>query len=112
MTTLTSCQTKARTYMVNYLQGWWYMAKQDFSVKALRFMHKEVKFKGTSGSWLSVLLSCKSHNSGNFHPDEKNKISKSKLGSPLSNTKDILEIKQKAFVLLLINHKTFLGHPV
>ena len=34
------------------------------------------------------------HNSVNFHPNEKNEISKSKLGSPLFDTKNISEIKQ------------------
>ena len=44
---------------------------------------------------------------------KKNKISKSKLGSPFSNTENMSEIKQKAFVPLLIKHRTFfLGHPV
>ena len=47
-------------------------------------MHKEVN---PLVSWLSALLSFNSHNSGNFHLNEKNKISKSKLESLLSNTK-------------------------
>ena len=47
-------------------------------------MHKKVKFKGPLVSWLNALLSFNSHNSGNFHSIEKNKISKSKLGSLLS----------------------------
>ena len=68
----------------------------------LRFINKERKFKGPSGSWLSALLSFNAHNSGNFHPNDKNEISKSMSGSPLSNTRNISEIKQKAFVLLLI----------
>ena len=47
----------------------------------IRLMHKDVKFRGPSG----FLVKCSfvfsnSHNSGNFHPKEKNKISKSKLG--------------------------------
>ena len=32
--------------------------------------------------------------------------------SHLFETKEILQIKQKAFVLLLIKRRTFLGHPV
>ena len=60
-------------------------------------------------SWLSALLSSDSHNSANFHLNEKNKISKSKLGSFLSDTHNILEIKQKAFVLLLIKCRTYFG---
>ena len=60
-------------------------------------------------SWLCALLSFNSHNSDNFHLNEKNEISK--LGSPLSNTKNISEMKQKAFVLLLIEHMTFFGIP-
>ena len=47
-------------------------------------MRKE-NLKDPLVSWLSALLSLNSHNSGNFHLNEKNEISK--LGSPLSNTK-------------------------
>ena len=48
-------------------------------------------------SWLSALLpfTSKSHNSGNFHSNEKNKISESKLKFHLFKKR--LEIKQKAF---------------
>ena len=46
---------------------------------------------------------------GMYRVFDQHKISKSKLGSPLSNTKYILEIKQKAFVLLLIKRRTFFG---
>ena len=67
-------------------------------------MRKE-NLKGHLVSWLSALLSFNSHNSGNFHLNEKNEISK--LGSPLSNTRNICKIKQRAFVLLLIKHMTF-----
>ena len=67
-------------------------------------MRKE-NLKDPLVSWLSALLSFNSHNSGNFHLNEKNEISK--LGSPLSNTRNISEIKQRAFVLLLIKHMTF-----
>ena len=74
-------------------------------------MHKEVKFNGPSG-FKTALLSFNFHNSGNFHPNEKNKISKSKLWSHLIKTKNISEIKPKAFVLVLINAGPFLGHPV
>ena len=70
-------------------------------------MHKEVKFKDSLVSWLSARFSFNSHNSGNFHLNEINKISKSKLRSPLSNTKIISEIEQKTFVLLLIKRRTF-----
>ena len=73
-------------------------------------MRKE-NSKDSLVSWLSALLSFNSHNSGNFHRNEKNEISKSNLGSPLSNTRNISEIKQKAFVLLLIKHTTFFGTP-
>ena len=66
-------------------------------------MLEEVKLKR-----LSALLCFNSHNSGNFHPNEKNKISKSMLESPLSNTKEnISEIKQKTFVLFLIKRRNF-----
>ena len=71
-------------------------------------MRKE-NLKDPLVSWLSALLSFNSHNSGNFHLNEKNEISK--LGSPLSNTTNISEIKQRAFVLLLIKHMTFFGTP-
>ena len=74
-------------------------------------MHKNVKFKGPLVSWLSAFLSFNSHNSGNSHSIEKNKISQSKLGACLSRTKRISEIKQKAFVLLLIKGRTFTGTP-
>ena len=74
-------------------------------------MHKKVKFRGPLISWLSALLSLNSHSSSNFHPNEKNKISKCKLGSPSSNTKQILEVKQEAFVLLFIKRRTFSGRP-
>ena len=67
-------------------------------------MRKE-NLKDPLVSWLSALLSFNSHNSGNFHLNEKNEISK--LGSPLSNTRNICKIKQRAFVLLLIKHMTF-----
>ena len=77
----------------------------------LRFMYKDVKFKRPSGFMVECSFTFNSRNSGNFHPNEKNKISKSKLGSPLSNTKDISEIKRKAFVLLLIKRRTFYGTP-
>ena len=69
-------------------------------------MRKE-NLKDPLVSWLSALLSFNSHNSGNFHLNEKNEISK--LGSPLSNTTNISEIKQRAFALLLIKHMTFFG---
>ena len=45
-------------------------------IGTLRFINKEVKFKGT-GFMVSALLFFNSHNFGNFHPNEKNKISKS-----------------------------------
>ena len=70
-------------------------------------MHKEVKFKELLVSCLRALLSFNSHNSDKFYLNEKNKILSSKLGSPLSSTKNILQIKQKAFVLLLIKRRTF-----
>ena len=57
-------------------------------------------------------MSFNSHNFVNFHPSEKNKILKSKLGHPLSSTRNIPEIEQKAFVPLLIKRRKFLGHPV
>ena len=60
-------------------------------------------------SWLSAPLSFNSHNSGNFHLNEKNEISK--LGSPLSNTRNISEIKQKAFFLLLMKDMTYFSTP-
>ena len=72
-------------------------------------MHKEVKFKGPSG--FMVEYSFVSHTSDNFHPNEKNKILKSKLESLLFNTRNILGIKQKAFVLSLIKCRTFFGTP-
>ena len=73
----------------------------------LSFIHKEKNSKDPLVSWLTALLSFNSHNSGNFHPNDKNEISESKSGSPLSNTRNISEIKQKAFVLLLIKRVTF-----
>ena len=74
-------------------------------------MHKKVKFKGPSG--LSAFLFFNSHNFDNHYSNEKNKISKSKLGCCLFKTKSISEIEQKAFFLLLIKRRTFvLGHPV
>ena len=77
----------------------------------LSFMHKKVKFKGSAGFMVECILSFSFHNSGIFQSNEKNKISRSKFGSPLSNTKYISEIKQKAFVLLLIKRRTFFGTP-
>ena len=71
-------------------------------------MRKE-NLKDALVSWLSALLSFDSNNSGNFHLNEKNEISK--LESPLSNTRNISEIKQRAFVLLLIKNMTFHGTP-
>ena len=68
-------------------------------------MHKEVKFKDPLVSWLS-----NSHNSGNFYPNEKNKTSKSKLGSYFLKIKIISKIKQNSFVLLVIKRMTFLRH--
>ena len=44
-------------------------------------MHKEVELKDHLVSRLSAFLFFNSHNSGNFHLNEKNKISKSKLKS-------------------------------
>ena len=44
-----------------------------------------------------------------FSTDVSNLDSKSKLGYALSKTKVIMKIKQKPFVLLLINQRTFLG---
>ena len=52
----------------------------------LRFIHKEVKFKEPSG--FMIVLSFNSLNSSNFCPNEKNKISRSKIGSHLSKAKD------------------------
>ena len=62
-------------------------------------MHKEVNSKDPLVSWLSALWSFDYRNPGNFDPIEKNKISKSKLGSRLSKTKNISEIIEKAFAL-------------
>ena len=50
------------------------------------FMHKKVKYKGSSGSCLVVFLSINSHSSGDFHSIEKNKISKSKQEFRLPKT--------------------------
>ena len=52
-------------------------------------MHEKVKFKGPSCFVVECILSFNSHNSENFHPNDKNEISKSKLGSPLSITKTV-----------------------
>ena len=60
-------------------------------------MDKEIKFEGPSGFLV-----------GNFHPNEKNI---SKFGFLLSNAKNISEIEQKAFVLLLIKRRTFFWTP-
>ena len=46
-------------------------------------MHKKVKFKGPESLMVDSLF-FNSHNSGNFYSTEKDKISKSKLGSHLS----------------------------
>ena len=62
-------------------------------------------------SWLTAPLFYNSHNSGNFHSIEKNKIPKSKSGSRLSKSKSISD-RTKVFALLLIKRRTFLGHPV
>ena len=59
-------------------------AKFEFFAKLIIYL--EIKFKGPSGFMVECILYFNSHNSGNFHPNEENKISKSKLGSPLSNT--------------------------
>ena len=67
-------------------------------------MHKKVTFKEPSGFMVECILFLRSHDSGNFHPIEKNKISEFKFGSPLSKTESTSEIEQKAFVLLLIEH--------
>ena len=56
-------------------------------------------------------MSFNSHNSGNCNPNERNKISKSKLGCSLFNTKSISGVKQKASVLLLIKHRNFFVTP-
>ena len=76
--------------------------KADCTDFTLSFMKKKVEFKGPPGFMVDCILSFNSHNSGNFRLIEKSKISKSNLGSRLSKAKSILEIKQKAFVLLLI----------
>ena len=74
-------------------------------------MHERVKFKGPLVSWLSACLSFTSHNTSNFHPNEKNEIPKSKPESPLSSTRNISETElQKAFVLL-IKLSTFFETP-
>ena len=49
-------------------------------------MHKNLKFKGPSGFMIVCIFVFNSRNSGNFDSIEKNKISESKLGSPLSKT--------------------------
>ena len=72
-------------------------------------MQKEVKFKGLSG--LMIECSFVSRNSGNFYLNEENKISTPKLGSSLSNSVKISDIKQKEFVLLLMKRRTFSGTP-
>ena len=74
-------------------------------------MHKKVKFKGSSGFMVEcIFLSFNSHNSGNFHLIEENKISKSKLGSCLLKTKSILEIEQMVFYYCSLNPDLF-GTP-
>ena len=77
----------------------------------LSFVNKEVKFKTPSGFMVEYTFIFNSHNSGNFHSTEKNKLSKSNLGSRLSKTKSITEIEQKVSVLLLIKRSTVCGTP-
>ena len=52
-------------------------------------------------SWLSALLSFNSHNSGNFHLNEKNEISK--LGSPQNQTKGICSLVDQTHDLFLVH---------
>ena len=47
-------------------------------------MQKEVKFKGASGFMVECARLFFASNSGNFHSNEKNKISESKFASRLS----------------------------
>ena len=63
-------------------------------------------------SWLTAFRSSTCCNSINICSILKNEMSKSKFMSYLSETKEILKIEQKAFVLLLIKRRTFLGHQV
>ena len=72
-----------------------------------RFMQKEVKFKGASGFMVECSFVFYSHNSGNFHSNEKNKIPESKLESRLSKTKNNFRNQTKDFPLLLIICRTF-----
>ena len=74
-------------------------------------MHEKVKFKEHSGFMFECLLSFNPYNSGNFHPNEKNKTSKSKLGSPLSNTKKDFKNQTKCFCSIVDQMQDFFGTP-
>ena len=75
----------------------------------LRFMQKEVKFKGTSGFMVEccfLSFTNNYHSSANFHSNEKNKISESKSKSHLLKAKDNFINQTKGFPLLLIKCMT------
>ena len=72
---------------------------------------QQPKWKSSLVSWLIVFWSSKSCSSVNICPIFKNEMSKPKSEPYLSKTQEILKIKQKAFVLLLIKRRTFFGTP-
>ena len=73
-------------------------------------MHKEERTLWFHGG--SALLSFNSHNSGNFHPNEKSKISESKLGSPLFDIKKHFRNETKDFCSIVDQTQDiFFGTP-
>ena len=75
---------------------------------------------GPSGFMVECIFVFDSHNTGNFHQIEKNKISKTELGSLLSKPKSVSEIEQTDFVLpgestkcvCLVRHKIEIRCPI
>ena len=76
------------------------------------YTHVVAKRKSSLVSWLTAFWSSNSCSSVNICPIFNNEMSKFRFMSHQSETKEILKIEQKVFVLLLIKRRTFLGHQV
>ena len=65
-------------------------------------MQRKVKFKGASGFMVdNNYFNNNYHSSGNFHSNEKNKMSESKSKSHLSKTKNNFRNQTKGFPLFV-----------
>ena len=75
------------------------------------YIYVAAKTKELTGIIVDCILVSDSSKSVDICPIFKNEMSKSMFMSHLTETKEIQNIEQKAFVLLLIKRRTFSGIP-